>query len=189
MMFLSDRAILPRKGGRHDVTPQSASRAARPALAIGDRLLGAGGFDYQGYPVGGEYMSEQLTEESRELWAGMAAKHVRSFLPPGFPTIICLCGSTRFKEAWYAETKRLTHAGYIVLGVGDLDCSEAARSVNVPLDPALKARLDELHLCKIDLADEVMILNVGGYVGQSTRREINHAHFRGKPVHWLEQPQ
>ena len=51
----------------------------------------------------------------------------------------------------------------------------------------MKARLDELHLRKIDLADEVMVLNVGGYIGDSTRREIEYANAHGKPVRYLEQ--
>jgi nucleoside 2-deoxyribosyltransferase len=49
-----------------------------------------------------------------------------------------------------------------------------------------KAALDELHLRKIELADEVLVLNVNGYVGESTRREISYAEQLGKPVHWLE---
>lgn len=74
------------------------------------------------------------------------------------PKIVCLCGSTRFKQAWYDWTKKLTHQGIIVLGVGDLDPS--APGTNVPIDAELKARLDELHKRKIDLADEVLVLDV-----------------------------
>ncbi len=75
-----------------------------------------------------------------------------------FPKTICLCGSTRFKQVWYDETKRLTHEGFIVLGVGDLNPNKP--DVNDPIDPELKARLDQLHLRKIDCSNEVMILNV-----------------------------
>lgn len=53
-------------------------------------------------------------------------------------------------------------------------------------DPDTKARLDELHLRKIDLADEVLILNVGGYIGESTRRELAYAQSLGKSVRFLE---
>lgn len=73
------------------------------------------------------------------------------------PVIVCLCGSTRFKQHWYEQNKRLTYEGKIVLGVGDLDPN--APGTNVPLDPEMKARLDELHKRKIDLADEVFVLN------------------------------
>jgi hypothetical protein len=102
------------------------------------------------------------------------------------PTIVVLCGSTRFKDAWYEEGKRLTHAGQIVLSVGDLDTSASARDVNVPIDPELKERLDDLHKRKIDLADEVLILNVGGYIGSSTHSEIEYAERLGKPITYLE---
>jgi len=102
------------------------------------------------------------------------------------PTITVLCGSTRFKDAWYEQGKRLTHEGHIVLSVGDLDTSSAARDVNVAIDPELKARLDELHKRQIDLADEVLVLNVGGYIGESTRSEIAYAAAHGKPVTYLE---
>jgi hypothetical protein len=102
--------------------------------------------------------------EVDRIWSAFSALNVRNFLPPGFPVIVTLCGSTRFKGAWYAEGKRLTHEGKIVLSVGDLDTSAANRTVNVPLDPALKERLDELHKRKIDLSDEVLILNVKTWV-------------------------
>lgn len=119
-----------------------------------------------------------------EPWYETFSRQVRAMAPPDFPRIVCLCGSTRFKAAWYEQTKRLTHAGYIVLGVGDLEPN--AEGTNVPIDPALKARLDVLHKQKIDLSDEVLILNVGGYVGDSTRGEIAHAKKRGKVIRYLE---
>lgn len=101
------------------------------------------------------------------------------------PKIVCLCGSTRFKSAWYEQTKLLTYAGYIVLGVGDLNPNKP--DTNEPIDPDLKARLDELHKRKIDLADEVLVLNVGGYIGVSTRSEIEYAVAHGKKVRYLEE--
>lgn len=102
------------------------------------------------------------------------------------PQIVVLCGSTRFKDAWYEQGKRLTYEGKIVLSVGDLDTSSAARDVNVPIDPALKAALDDLHKRKIDLADEVLVLNVGGYIGESTRSEIEYGEKIGRPIGYLE---
>lgn len=112
---------------------------------------------------------------------------VRDFGGPK-PTIVVLCGSTRFKDDWYEQGRRLTHEGKIVLSVGDLDTSSAARTANVPIDEALKARLDELHKRKIDLADEVLVLNVDGYIGDSTRSEIDYAEKAGKPIRYLEAP-
>ena len=84
------------------------------------------------------------------------------------PTIVCLCGSTRFGEAFRKANFDETLAGKIVLSVGcDFKSDEA-----LGLTPEDKLRLDALHLCKIDLADEVLVLNVGGYIGASTAREI-----------------
>ena len=105
-------------------------------------------------------------------------RHKPSSDPPHYedyyrPLIVCLCGSTRFKSAWYEQTKRLTHEGIIVLGVGDLDPNHP--DTNVPIDADLKRSLDELHKLKIDLADEILVLNIGGYIGDSTRSEIKHA--------------
>ena len=98
--------------------------------------------------------------------------------------IICLCGSTRFKAAWYEQTKRLTYEGYIVLGVGDLNPN--AQEVNDSIDPEIRAKLDILHFDKIYLADAIFVLNVDGYVDESTRREVLYAARLGKTIHWLE---
>lgn len=48
-----------------------------------------------------------------------------------------------------------------------------------------KEALDELHLRKIDLADEVFVINIDGYIGKSTRNEIEYAKKQGKPIHYL----
>lgn len=95
------------------------------------------------------------------------------------PKIICLCGSTRFMEAFQQANLRETLAGNIVLTVG----CDTKRCI-WPKD--IKEKLDELHMRKIDLADEVFVLNVGGYVGESTRNEIAYAKATGKPVNYLE---
>lgn len=98
------------------------------------------------------------------------------------PTIVCLCGSTRFSEAFREANLRETLAGRIVLSIGcDFKSDDA-----LGLTDEDKARMDELHLRKIDLADEVLILNVGGYVGQSTARELAYAQQHGKRVRFLE---
>ncbi len=120
-------------------------------------------------------------------WYEMFSRQVRNMAPPDFPKIVCLCGSTRFKAAWHEQNKRLTHEGVIVLSVGDLDPN--APNSNVPIDPALKERLDRLHKQKIDLADEIFVLNVGGYIGESTRSEIDHARKRNKVIRFLEPPE
>lgn len=97
------------------------------------------------------------------------------------PRIVCLCGSTRFKDAFIAANRSETLAGRIVLSVGLFGHAEGLN-----MDGPIKARLDDLHKRKIDLADEVLILNVGGYVGSSTKSEIEYAQKHGKPLRWLE---
>lgn len=104
------------------------------------------------------------------------------------PTIICLCGSTRFHRTFAERNFFHTLAGKIVLSIGCDTKSDNENFVHMTPDKlaGVKARLDELHLRKIDLADGVEILNVGGYIGESTRREMEYARARGKPVSFLE---
>ena len=101
-----------------------------------------------------------------------------------FPAIACLCGSTRFMETFFEVGWGLTLLGKIVLSVGV--CKHAKDHGAEALGPDVVAKLDELHLRKIDLADEVWVLNVGGYIGESTAREIAYAIETGKPVNYLE---
>jgi hypothetical protein len=105
-------------------------------------------------------------------------------LPPEFPRIVCLCGSTRFRDAWTRAHREESLAGKIVLGVGVM-----LHAGDDPIcdDCEAKRALDELHFRKIELADEVLILNVGGYIGASTRAELRYARALGKPVRFLEQ--
>lgn len=106
------------------------------------------------------------------------------------PKIVCLCGSTRFSEAYREANLRETLAGNIVLTIGcDMRTDGELFAAKTPEErEAIKSSLDDLHLQKIDMADEVLILNVGGYVGESTRREIQYAQERGKVIRWLELP-
>lgn len=106
---------------------------------------------------------------------------------PARPKIICLCGSTRFYAAFQEANYRLTMQGIIVLSVGHYPHSpELAHGESVGCTPEQKIKLDELHKRKIDLADEILVLNVGGYIGESTRGEIEHATKRGKVIRYLE---
>ena len=101
------------------------------------------------------------------------------------PTIVCLCGSTRFGEAFHEANLRETLAGKIVLSIGcDFKSDDA-----LGLTEEDKARLDELHLRKIELADEVLFLNVDGYMGQSTLREHFYASNIGREIRYLEKPE
>ncbi len=106
---------------------------------------------------------------------------------PEMPTIVCLCGSTRFKDAWTRATRMESLNGKIVLSVGVM-----IHAGDEPIgDGPQKDLLDELHLRKIDLADEVLILDVNGYVGDSTMAELRYAVETGKHIrYWsIEQEQ
>jgi hypothetical protein len=95
--------------------------------------------------------------------------------------IITLCGSTRFKDEFIAQQKRLTLEGNIVISVGLFGHS----GDDEVWSESTKAMLDDMHKRKIDLADEIFVINVGGYIGNSTRSEIEYATMTGKPVHML----
>ena len=101
------------------------------------------------------------------------------------PTIVCLCGSTRFKDAFDEAIYQETMAGRIVLSVGVLVHTVGNKHGGITHEQ--KIVLDELHKRKIDLADEVLVLNVGGYVGDSTRSEIKYAESLNMPIRYLEQ--
>lgn len=89
--------------------------------------------------------------------------------------VVVLCGSTRFRDRLEATERSLALAGHVVLGVTPFrDLTDADRAV-----------LDEVHRRKIDLADRVLVVNPGGYVGKSTRGEIAYAESIGKPVVYL----
>ncbi len=96
--------------------------------------------------------------------------------------IVTLCGSTRFKEQFMEAQKRLTLEGCIVISVGLFGHSGDDEG----WEPGTKEMLDDMHLRKIDLADEIFVINVGGYIGESTRREIAYATKTGKKVVYLE---
>jgi hypothetical protein len=102
------------------------------------------------------------------------------------PKIVCLCGSTRFMEAFQKANLEETIAGKIVLSIGCNTKSDRDLEVLGRLTEEAKEKLDELHKRKIDLADEVLILNVDGYIGKSTRSELNYAVEHGKQIKYLE---
>lgn len=96
--------------------------------------------------------------------------------------VITLCGSTKFKEQYLEVQKRLTLEGNIVISVGLFGHS----GDNEVWTEGTKAMLDDMHLRKIDMADEIFVINVGGYIGESTRREITYALNCGKKIKYLE---
>jgi hypothetical protein len=121
----------------------------------------------------------------------VSGQAVRRSWPLGLPRIVCLCGSTRFMSAFDEANRDETLAGRIVLTVG-VDLKERHKDVIAATTQAeaaaIKDRLDCLHRRKIDLADEILVLNVDGSPGESTQREIEYAKQTGKPVRYLNPP-
>lgn len=100
---------------------------------------------------------------------------------PDRPEIVCICGSTRFLDEMRAANRDLTVAGVIVLAPGVFHYAEDQLITNEQ-----KSALDALHLRKIDLADRVLVVNPGGYIGESTSREIAYARATGKPISFTD---
>ena len=96
--------------------------------------------------------------------------------------VITLCGSTRFKEAFLEAQKRLTLEGNIVISVGLFGHS----GDDEVWKEGTKEMLDNMHKRKIDMSDGIFVINVGGYIGESTRSEIDYAIKNGKTVEYLE---
>lgn len=96
--------------------------------------------------------------------------------------VITLCGSTKFKDDFIREQKRLTLEGNIVISVGLFGNSgdDEVWTDNV------KEMLDDMHKRKIDMADEIFVINKGGYIGSSTKSEIEYATKTGKKVNYME---
>ena len=103
--------------------------------------------------------------------------------------VITLCGSTRFKDAFMEANKRLTLEGNIVISVGlfgHAGDAEVWENMDEGTLTRTKEMLDDMHKRKIDMADGIFVINVGGYIGSSTRSEIEYALNTGKAVRYLE---
>ena len=103
--------------------------------------------------------------------------------------VITLCGSTRFKDEFMEAQKRLTLEGNIVISVGlfgHSGDSEVWENMDEGTLTKTKAMLDDMHKRTIDMADEIYVINAGGYIGESTRSEIEYATATGKGVRYLE---
>ena len=104
--------------------------------------------------------------------------------------VITLCGSTRFKDAFMEAQKRLTLEGNIVISVGlfgHSGDSEVWENMDEGTMTATKEMLDDMHKRKIDMADSIYVINVGGYIGESTRSEIEYAKQTDKSITYLEE--
>lgn len=103
--------------------------------------------------------------------------------------VITLCGSTKFKDEFLKAQKDLTLKGNIVISVGLFGHSgdkEVWENMDEGTLTKTKEMLDDMHKRKIDMADEIFVINVGGYIGDSTKSEIEYALKTGKKVNYLE---
>jgi len=95
--------------------------------------------------------------------------------------IVCLCGSTKFKKEFEEAAKNETLHRKIVL-----TCNLFNHYDNLNISELTKIMLDEMHFKKIELADEIFVINVDGYIGSSTKKEIEYAKLLGKIIRYLE---
>ena len=103
--------------------------------------------------------------------------------------VITLCGSTRFKEEFFKVQKELTLKGNIVISVGlfgHSGDSEVWENMDEGTLTKTKEMLDDMHKRKIDMADEIFVINVDNYIGDSTRSEIEYAKLNNKKIRYLE---
>ena len=94
--------------------------------------------------------------------------------------IITLCGSTKFKQEFLNVNKWLTLQGNVVITVGLFGQVD-----NEPIFPEEKILLDEIHKVKIDLADEIFVIDINGYIGNSTKNEIEYANSKNKKIRFF----
>lgn len=128
-------------------------------------------------------MYKEIIEVAQSSLTPMERLHAIAMYAYQIPKIVCLCGSTKFKAEFEEANKQETLKGNIVLSVGYFGHQE-----DIPPDKDTKEALDSLHLRKIDLADEVLVINPNQYIGASTKQEIAYASSKGKPIRYLEQP-
>ena len=99
--------------------------------------------------------------------------------------VITLCGSTKFKDEFIKAQKDLTLKGNIVISVGLF--GHADGEFGTIITEEVKEMLDDIHKRKIDMADEIFVINKNGYIGSSTKSEIAYAKATGKKVVYLEE--
>ena len=103
--------------------------------------------------------------------------------------VITLCGSTKFKDEFLKAQKDLSLKGNIVISVGlfgHSGDSEVWENMDEGTLIKTKEMLDDMHKRKIDMSDEIFVINVNGYIGDSTKSEIEYAIKTGKKVNYLE---
>jgi hypothetical protein len=155
-----------------------------PTIAAIKKLAASTCGDWQAVEIMAEMAATAYTEGHHDAFGCADLPTPPAVQPPERrrPVVVCLCGSGRFKAAFDAAAFQETLAGKIVLTIA---CTKNDSALDIDWQH-VKPMLDELHLRKIDLADEILVLNVNGYIGESTSREIVYAMQLGKRVRWLE---
>lgn len=120
-----------------------------------------------------DLMGNQQTPQRGSRWAEDRAK------------VVTLCGSTKFEAAFAEVNQRLTLDGCVVISLGMFSLPDVPGYDWTADISDIKGQLGRLHLQKIRMADEVYVIDPGGYVGESTRREIAYAESLGTPVRYL----
>ena len=103
--------------------------------------------------------------------------------------VVTLCGSTKFKDDFMRVQKELTLQGNIVISVGLFGHSgdnEVWENMDEGTLTKTKEMLDDMHKRKIDMSDEIFVINVNGYIGESTKSEIEYASKLRKKINYLE---
>jgi hypothetical protein len=106
---------------------------------------------------------------------------MNDFLQHTKPKVVTLCGSTKFKKQFQEAEAKLTLKGRIVLSLGFFEQSD-----NIEVTEEQVKLFEWLHYHKIDMSDEIFVVNVNGYIGESTKKEIEYAIHNGKKVTYLE---
>lgn len=138
-----------------------------------------------GYP---HFSSDCMDFHDRVIdWGGIAQRRSdppKIIKPKG---VVTLCGSSRFRDQINEANRRLTLAGYLVLSLGLFGHDGDLDAESVVIGHPVKDLLDELHKRKIDMSNFIYVVDVDGYVGDSTRSEIAYAELNHKPVHLMSE--
>lgn len=100
---------------------------------------------------------------------------------------IALCGSTRFKDQFQEWNSKLSLSGHTVysLGLFGREATDSGKEGNLTFTESEKVTLDLVHLDKILNSDAIVVIDVDGYTGFSTKREIQWARMQNKKIHWI----
>ncbi len=125
--------------------------------------------------------------DAAEEMRDRARKALDGDILPGRPKIVTLCGSTRFIAEMAVIAWTMEKEGAIVLGLHLLPESYTQQRDHQAEFEGIKERMDALHLSKIEISDEILVVNIGGYIGESTKSEIQHARRLGKVIKYWEE--